>query len=597
MRLKTLMQPLRDEPLPAWMIFPVIFAALYASHLSLLRLPYYWDEAGYYIPAAWDFFRAGSLIPLTTPSNAHPPLPSIYLALWWRLSGFLPEVTREAVVVSAAFGLTAVWRLAMRLVGVPSVAFWTVALTALYPIWFAQSTLAHADIFAAACTLWGLVYISPGALPAPSRDRVQELSRKPWAAAAWFAAAALSKETAIAIPLTLAAVSLFESFRASGMARTRLWREAAWLTSCVLPLAAWYAFHYWKTGFLFGNPEFLRYNAEANLSVPRFLAALEHRVLHLTAHMNLFVPVGMAVAALLLEPRYDRGQGSRVRGQEAGNREQGTGIGDQFSADRPGGDESEGERQVRPEIAPAAIRRIFLLLAVNAVLFSVLGGALLTRYLLPMYPLVLLVAVTTFYRRVPYWHALAGFSAAAFVLAIFINPSYGFAPEDNLAYARVIRLHQAGIAQLERRCPGATVLTAWPVSDELTRPELGYLERPYAVDLLPDFTAGSIARAAQEPEKYSAALVFSTKEDSQSPFFTLGAKSRAADERYFGLHRDLPPEEIARELHGDLVWKQQDQGQWIALIRFNRQFEARAEHGVTDDQSFADSYTMIREMR
>jgi Gpi18-like mannosyltransferase len=109
----------------------------------------------------------------------------------WRcggnLSGFYPEVTREAVLMVASLGLLAVWRLAMRLVGVGSVAFWTVVLTGLYPIWFAQSTLAHADIFAAACTLWGLVYALP--------DR----GRRPWAAA-WFAAAALCKETAIAIP-------------------------------------------------------------------------------------------------------------------------------------------------------------------------------------------------------------------------------------------------------------------------------------------------------------------------------------------------------------------------------------------------------------
>ncbi len=54
-----------------------------------LRLPYYWDEAGYYIPAAWDFFRTGSLIPITTLTNAHPPLPSIYLALWWKGCGYL----------------------------------------------------------------------------------------------------------------------------------------------------------------------------------------------------------------------------------------------------------------------------------------------------------------------------------------------------------------------------------------------------------------------------------------------------------------------------------------------------------------------------
>ena len=73
------------------MVFPVIFAALYVSHLTVLRLPYYWDEAGYYIPAAWDFFRLGTLIPVSTLSNAHPPLPSIYLALWWKISGFFPR--------------------------------------------------------------------------------------------------------------------------------------------------------------------------------------------------------------------------------------------------------------------------------------------------------------------------------------------------------------------------------------------------------------------------------------------------------------------------------------------------------------------------
>jgi hypothetical protein len=525
------------------MIYPAIFAALGLSHLTLLRLPYYWDEAGYYIPAAWDFFRTGSLIPNTTLSNAHPPLPSIYLALCWKLFGYCPLVTRLAVLGAAALGLTAVGRLAMRLVGVPAVAFWTVALTALYPVWFAQCSLAHADIFAAACTLWGL------ACALPAQDRVPYL--KPWAAALWFAAAALCKETAIAIPIALAAVSLFESYRAPEMARIRLRREAAWLAGCVLPLAAWYAYHRWKTGFLFGNPEFLRYNAQANLEPVRFLAALGHRILHLTAHMNLFVPVWMMDAAMLLEPREDREQG-------IGNREQGTA----YRLDVAG--------QARPGIAPDALRRILLLLLVNALLFSFLGGALLTRYLLPMYPLVLLVAISTIYRRVPWWQGLAAFCAATFILGIFINPPYGFAPEDNLDYARVIRIHQAGIAELERRYPGATVLSAWPVTDELTRPELGYLKQPFAVAPIEDFSAAQIARAAQEPEKFSAALVFSTKADPSSAFFTLGQASKAMDERYFGLHHDLKPEEIALELHGTLVWKQEDHGQWIALIRFTR---------------------------
>jgi len=323
--------------------------------------------------------------------------------------------------------------------------------------------------------------------------------------------------------------------------RGRYWREAAWLGSCVLPLAAWYGYHYFKTGYLFGNPEFVRYNAGANLDPVRILAAFGHRVLHLTAHMNLFVPVLMTVASLLLTPRPD------ADGIERAN------------------------------LSDATLKRMVLLIVVNAVVFSVLGGALLTRYLLPMYPLVLLIAVTTFYRRVPYWQGLAVFSAAAFVAGLFINPPYGFAPEDNLAYAQVIRLHQAAIGQLSKRYAGATVLTAWPVTDELTRPELGYVKQPWDVVRIEDFSEPQIGMAAEEPWKYSAALVFSTKAEPASTLFTLGRKSEALDERYFGQHQDLAPEQIARQLAGDLVWEKQDAGQWVGLIRFERIQAAQVE--------------------
>jgi hypothetical protein len=518
--------PRLDEPFPAWMIFPVIFAALYATHFSLLRLPYFWDEAGYYIPAAWDFFRTGSLIPITTLSNAHPPLPSIYLALWWKASGFAPEVTREAVLVVASFALTAVWRLALMLAGSAQVAFWTVVLTALYPIWFAQSSLAHADIFAAACTLWGLVYSLPRA------------SRRPWAAAAWFMAAALCKETAIAVPITLAICSLVQGMPAQAPTRVRHLRDAAWFALSILPLVAWYAWHKVRTGFVFGNPEFLRYNAETTMTPLRILAAFGHRLLHLTAHMNLFVPVLLAFAALMLNLRKD------AQGCE------------------------------RPVIPAEALRTIFFILLANAILFSVLGGALLTRYLLPMYPLVLLMCVSTIYRHVPWWQGLTLLSAGAFVAGIFINPPYRFAPEDNLQYARMIRMHMAAIAQLTARYRGGTVLSAWPVTDELTRPELGYVREPWEVYRIDDFTEPQIDRAAAEPGNYSAALVFSTKYDPPSLSLSLGPRSQAFDERYFGLHHDLPPEAIAKRLRGALIWKGEDHGMWIALIRFNRQFEA-----------------------
>jgi len=49
------------------------------------------DEAGYYIPAAWDFFRTGSLIPITTLTNAHPPLPAFTSPCGGKSQVFTPK--------------------------------------------------------------------------------------------------------------------------------------------------------------------------------------------------------------------------------------------------------------------------------------------------------------------------------------------------------------------------------------------------------------------------------------------------------------------------------------------------------------------------
>src|SRR3954466_14318150 len=107
----------KRRPLPLWMLYPVFFAAVYFSHLTLLRLPYFWDEGGYYIPAAWDFFRLGTLIPETTMRNAHPPLPSILLAAWWKIAGFHILSTRLFVCLVATCALLAVFRLARMFAG------------------------------------------------------------------------------------------------------------------------------------------------------------------------------------------------------------------------------------------------------------------------------------------------------------------------------------------------------------------------------------------------------------------------------------------------------------------------------------------------
>lgn len=508
--------------LPAGLLFPLFFAAVYLSHITLLRLPYFWDEAGYYIPAAWDFFRTGSLIPQTTLTNAHPPLPSILLASWWHVSGFVVSGTRTLVVMVTATALVAVFSLAKSLLNIPA-AIATVVLTAVYPVWFAQSTLAHADIFAASFTLWGLaLYFQP-------KTENQIL------ASAFFSFAALSKETAIVTPLALAVFEAVLYLCAKNPPQRR--SHALWIVSLLsplIPLIAWYAYHRHRTGFIFGNPEFLRYNATANLDPVRIGLSLWHRLLHLAAHMNMYVPVICAIAAFFIPPKPSSAEGLSRR----------------------------------------TVAGIVTVLAANWVAFSILGGALLTRYLLPMYPLVLLLCVATWQRHMRRWWLLAALSAAAFLAGLWIDPPYAFAPEDNLTYRDMIVLHQQAISVIAHRYPQATVLTAWPATIELTRPELGYLRQPVKVVPLQNFAVGQIEQAAQDPGAYDTALLFSTKWEPPPNHLNLGRISRHSDEKYFDFHHDLSPAQAAALLHGEIVWQARRKGEWAAVLRFPRAVDA-----------------------
>src|SRR6266700_455456 len=167
-------------------LFATFALLLIAAHAPLLRLPYFWDEAGYYVPAALDL-STGSLIPHSTPSNAHPPLVLAWLALCWKLVGFHPAVTRCAMLLLAAFSLLGFFRLALAVSNF-TVAAWATLLTSVYPVFFAQSSLAQVDLPAAGLIFWGFE---------------SYFRRRIGVAVIWFSLAALAKETAILVPLAL----------------------------------------------------------------------------------------------------------------------------------------------------------------------------------------------------------------------------------------------------------------------------------------------------------------------------------------------------------------------------------------------------------
>jgi hypothetical protein len=549
-------------------IFAAIFILTFLLHAPLLELPYFWDEAGYYVPAARDILLTGSLIPHTTVSNAHPPLVMAWVALWWKLIGYAPLVARSAMLVIAAFSALGVFVLAEAAANI-EVAIVAALCTLVYPVFFAQSSLVQVDLAAAGLTFWGLCAYLEG---------------RPGATAVWFSLAALAKETAILAPLALIAWEFLCALLpagvphfwaalpeggATGLNSTQARPEeprasrsgSEWgcpvefrssrvfsLAIPILPLSLWYTYHYLGTGFVFGNPEFFRYNVAATLHPLRFLLALALRLWQTFGYMHLWVLALAMLLALRLRPVNDIGLERRR--------------------------------------IPIRMQAVFLLIvSTYVVAMALVGGAVLARYMLPAVPLVIILAVSTLRRRLRCWPAVVAGIAAAFAAGWYWNPPYGFSPEDNLAYRDYIHLHQDAERFLEARYPMARVLTAWPASDELARPWLGYVTRPVQVVRVEDFSLEQVISAADFRDHFEIALVFSTKYEVEHPLLERWVRSgrktgwrtrvyaewQAVKSRFFGYHRDLPPALAAEILGGKVVFSDERKGQWVAVIEMKKE--------------------------
>jgi len=520
------------------LLFALFFAGLMLLHAPLLRLPYFWDEAGYYVPVARDLFLTGSPIPLpqSTLSNAHPPLVMAWLALAWRVFGYSTLVTRTAMLVLSAFSLLGLFRLARSAANLP-VAWATTALVAIYPVYFTQSSMALVDLPAAGFTFWALAsYIE---------DRPRTL-------ALWFSLAALAKETAILAPLALFGWELLAHFARPRLQETRwpeilppVGRRTHWLYLLipVVPLAAWYAYHYSKTGFLLGNPEFFRYNVAATLNPFRVPLALGMRLWQLFGYFGLYLLTLAGLLAMLRPPQIDKSEKTDRKTENAA---------------------------ARPRIPFWMQAAFFSVMLAYLAFMSAVGGAVLARYMLPVVPLVMLLLISTLWRRAPYWKLIVGAVAIAFVAGLFTNPPYGFSLEDNLAYRDYIVMHAETSRFLAMRYPGARVLTAWPASDELTRPWLGYVSQPIRVVRIEDFSASQIDLGAKARDHFDVALAFSTKYQPPHPLLENWDAWQRIKENFFGYHRDLLPEDIAQRLGGTITYSKEMNGQWIAVIAIER---------------------------
>ena len=249
----------------------------------------------------------------------------------------------------------------------------------------------------------------------------------------------LVKETGLVVPAIFGAVLLTQGH----------WRKSLLFLPSALALGAWLLLLHAKTGYWLGNPDFAHYNVGYALQPVRVLFSLARRIYYL--FFAEFRWIGTLILVLTA-------------------------------------------RKCKSFRSPVW-RVTILASAATLVLVSVLGGAELERYLLPVLP-VFYIAVAVAATQLPNRIAIPAVLALLIGLAVnlFWNPPYPFPYENNYAMVDFVRLQQAAAAYTESMVTTPAVATAWPFSEALRDPDYGYVRRGLKVIETNDFHLSSLEK-------------------------------------------------------------------------------------------------------
>jgi hypothetical protein len=308
----------------------------------------------------------------------------------------------------------------------------------------------------------------------------------------------------------------------------------------LLPLAAWVLYYHCATGYWTGNQSYLSYNLYSTLSPVRMFWSLLRRTYELFIGGFNWLLTASALVGFWWGRR----------------------------------DPSPESRAASPEARGASLAafwRPFLfltagLIIVYLLLLSVVGGAILPRYLLPVVPLFYLATVAIL-RRLPDFEArlILVATACCFVAAWFINPPYPFPFEDNLSYSDFIRLHQKAAYYLETQSGQPRILTAWPATDELTNPFLGYVRSPLRVVAVSGFAPQELAGVA--PNSFDLLCLYSRRWEPPGNWVERFPAWLRVQGRYFDYQPQTAAQAIVTRYHLSLVAAFERRGQWVQIYR------------------------------
>jgi len=319
----------------------------------------------------------------------------------------------------------------------------------------------------------------------------------------------LTKETGIVAPLLFGAWIWYEE-RGSARARVALYYLAPLVALCL-----WLVVLRLGTGHWFGNSAFTQYNLFYPLNPFRIALALLRRLYYLFIGSGHFIGTAALVWAW---PRM-------------------------------------------PLLRSRPWRIVAVFTAAHVLVVSVLGGAVLERYLLPVLPILYTAFALSFRALMPRARnlALAGL-VICLAAANFVNPLYPFPFENNLAFTHFVELQKRAATSIQTR--NGVVATAFPMSDALRRPECGYVDLPWKVIEIHDFRRSSVL--SLQGRNPAMMAVFDTTWD---PLHILdNGAFRWILAKLYDYEAPLTPGEIAQLLGMRVARRWESHGLWMVLL-------------------------------
>lgn len=329
------------------------------------------------------------------------------------------------------------------------------------------------------------------------------------AAAAASTALVLAKETGVLLPLILGLVLFFDPARR---------KSAVLYLAPFAALGVWFAFLWRSTGHLFGDPGFTQYNTWYSLNPVRASMSLLRRFYDLFLEDFRWVGTLAILFTWRREPLYNT----------------------------------------------RAWKIVWCFIAGHILLVSLLGGAGLERYLLPVLPLTYIAMAAAFDAISPMWRAVGVSAMAVGLLAgLFLNPPFPMPFENNLAMADFVELHREAAQLLERSYPNKTVYTAWPLTQALRDPVFGYVDRKLSAHETSDLHFSTLN--ALDPKNVDVLVLYSrTWEPSWGVL--QWAPAREFLQRFYEYERQMSPDEVREHFGLVPVHRWTQRGQWIEIF-------------------------------